>query len=84
MLLYAVGGFQGFLAETQANLLRINQYLSIASVLSGMYVFGAAMVSYLRGRRHIWRTLIGVLSSSLLSGAITVMTLFLQAMIVTE
>mgnify|MGYP006285171127 FL=1 len=80
-LLYAVGGFQGFLPTTQEALLRFNQYLSIAGVITGLYALGFAMVALLRGRRRTWLLLLGVLLSTSLCAALGLSTLFLEAMI---
>lgn len=83
LLLYAVGGFQGFLASTQSTLLTVSQYLGFAGVISGLYVVVAAVVAALRGRHRVWHTIVGVTFSSLLSATVAILTLFLQAMIVT-
>lgn len=81
VVLYGVGGYQSFLGTTQATLLRIIQFLSIAGVLSGGYVVAAAIVSFLRGRRRIWRVILGVLGSSILCAALAVLSVLLQSMI---
>ncbi|MFP4536059.1 MAG: hypothetical protein ACLFNP_10085 [Spirochaetaceae bacterium] len=82
MILYGVGGFQGFLGSTQAGLLQLIQHFSIAGLLSGGYVLIAALVSFARGRRRVWKLVLGVFLSSLFCGAVSVASLFLQAMIV--
>ena len=83
VLLYAVGGFQGFLASTQSTLLTVSQYLGIAGVLSGLYVAIAAIVAAVRGRHRVWHTVLGVLLSSAFCAAVALVTLFLHALIVT-
>ncbi|MFP4329859.1 MAG: hypothetical protein ACOC45_03455 [Alkalispirochaetaceae bacterium] len=81
VLLYAVGGFQGFLPYTQSTLLRLSQYLSVAAALSGVYVIAVALLGMLRGGRRAFGTVAGVLFSSTLCAGVTVMTLFFEAMI---
>jgi hypothetical protein len=81
MILYGVGGYQGFLGSTQAGLLRLIQLFSIAGILSGGYVVIAAIISFARGRRGVWKLLVGVILSSAFCGAVSVASLFLQAMI---
>lgn len=83
VILYGVGGYQSFLGSTQARLLQIIQFLSIAGVLSGGYVVAAAIVSFVRGRRRVWPVIVGVLSSSILCGGVAVLSVLLQSMIAT-
>lgn len=83
VLLYAVGGFQGFLPSTQASLLALSQYLSVAGALSGLYLLIAAVATIIRTPRRGWGAAIGALLSSALCLAVSVATLFFDAMIAT-